>query len=55
MPGAFDARKMASKRIMKISASIGCAPWFGARSLVLLSQKVAGAGAAIHLCDEIHP
>jgi hypothetical protein len=28
---AFDARKMASKRIMKISANIGCAPWLGAR------------------------
>jgi hypothetical protein len=31
--GSFDARSRASRRKMKISDSIGRAPWFGARSL----------------------
>jgi hypothetical protein len=43
---AFDDRKIASRRKMKISDSIGGAPWFGARGRLraaLVAADIVGA------------
>jgi hypothetical protein len=39
---AFDDRKIASRRKMKISDSIGGAPWFGARGEI--ARRSGGGG-----------